>query len=539
MAGQAKIGIIMGSLSDWPTMKRAADVLDELGVAYEAKVVSAHRTPKRLYDYAETAKARGLKVIIAGAGGAAHLPGMTASMTQLPVLGVPVASKALSGQDSLLSIVQMPAGVPVGTLAIGKAGATNAGTAGRADPGAGRRGARQAAGGATRQADSVGSRGTEGRCLRIPAARRSLPARPSASSAAASSAACWRWPRRAWASRRTSIAPTAARPSTWRRAPPRRPSTIRAALRRSPAAVDAVTYEFENVPSTTARHLARLVPVRPSAKALEVAQDRLAEKEFIAGLGIPVAPFRAVDGPAELTRRARRPRRAGHPEDAPAGLRRQGPGARRPGRGRRCRLGSGRRACPRCWRSASPFALELSALVVRGAGRRRSPSTTARATRTRTASCAARWCPRACRQRDLARARDIAGTIAGALDYVGVLAVEMFHLGADAPRGRAPDGQRDRAARAQLRPLDHRGLPASASSRTTCAPWPAGRSARRDRHSDAEMVNLIGAEALDWQRAGRRARRLRSTSTASARRAPGARWATSRGCWPLRPLIGL
>ena len=127
MAEHPKVGIIMGSLSDWPTMKRAADVLTELGVAYEAKVVSAHRTPERLYDYAKAAKARGLKVIIAGAGGAAHLPGMTASMTTLPVLGVPVQTKALSGLDSLLSIVQMPAGVPVGTLAIGEAGATNAG----------------------------------------------------------------------------------------------------------------------------------------------------------------------------------------------------------------------------------------------------------------------------------------------------------------------------------------------------------------------------------------------------------------------------
>src|SRR5262250_1552636 len=126
MAGQARIGIIMGSLSDWPTMKCAADVLDELGVGYEAKVVSAHRTPKRLYEYAETAKARGLKVIIAGAGGAAHLPGMTAAITPLPVLGVPILREALSGQDSLLSIVQMPAGVPVGTLAIGEAGAINA-----------------------------------------------------------------------------------------------------------------------------------------------------------------------------------------------------------------------------------------------------------------------------------------------------------------------------------------------------------------------------------------------------------------------------
>ena len=117
----------MGSRSDWPTMKCAAEALDRLGVAWSAKVVSAHRTPDRLVAFAKGAKAAGFKVIIAGAGGAAHLPGMTASMTELPVLGVPVMSKALSGQDSLLSIVQMPAGVPVGALAIGEAGAKNAG----------------------------------------------------------------------------------------------------------------------------------------------------------------------------------------------------------------------------------------------------------------------------------------------------------------------------------------------------------------------------------------------------------------------------
>src|SRR3954452_6660288 len=120
------VGIIMGSKSDWETMRHAADVLDQLGIAYETRIVSAHRTPKRLYDYAHSAKERGLKIVIAGAGGAAHLPGMTASMTSLPVLGVPVESQALKGMDSLLSIVQMPAGVPVGTLAIGKAGAVNA-----------------------------------------------------------------------------------------------------------------------------------------------------------------------------------------------------------------------------------------------------------------------------------------------------------------------------------------------------------------------------------------------------------------------------
>lgn len=121
------VAIIMGSQSDWSTMKHAADVLKELGVAHDARIVSAHRTPERLYDFAKSAKANGFKVIVAGAGGAAHLPGMTAALTSLPVFGVPVESKALSGQDSLLSIVQMPAGIPVGTLAIGKAGAVNAG----------------------------------------------------------------------------------------------------------------------------------------------------------------------------------------------------------------------------------------------------------------------------------------------------------------------------------------------------------------------------------------------------------------------------
>ncbi|MGB0459624.1 MAG: 5-(carboxyamino)imidazole ribonucleotide mutase [Opitutales bacterium] len=125
-ANNPLVGIIMGSQSDWPTMGEAAALLQQLQIPFESKIVSAHRTPKRLYEYAETAESRGLQVIIAGAGGAAHLPGMTASLTALPVLGVPVQSKALSGQDSLLSIVQMPAGIPVMTLAIGVAGAKNA-----------------------------------------------------------------------------------------------------------------------------------------------------------------------------------------------------------------------------------------------------------------------------------------------------------------------------------------------------------------------------------------------------------------------------
>ena len=123
----ALVGVIMGSKSDWPTMKNATEILEELGVSYEVKVVSAHRTPDLMFEYAETAEKRGLEVIIAGAGGSAHLPGMVASKTIVPVLGVPVQSKALSGHDSLLSIVQMPGGIPVGTLAIGDSGAKNAG----------------------------------------------------------------------------------------------------------------------------------------------------------------------------------------------------------------------------------------------------------------------------------------------------------------------------------------------------------------------------------------------------------------------------
>lgn len=123
---RADVAIIMGSQSDWATMRHAADTLQALGISHDSRIVSAHRTPQRLYDFAGNAKAQGFKVVIAGAGGAAHLPGMTAALTPLPVFGVPVESRALSGKDSLLSIVQMPAGIPVGTLAIGKAGAVNA-----------------------------------------------------------------------------------------------------------------------------------------------------------------------------------------------------------------------------------------------------------------------------------------------------------------------------------------------------------------------------------------------------------------------------
>ena len=211
------VAIIMGSRSDWPTMKHAADALDRLGVAWDAQVVSAHRTPERLFDFATGAKAAGFKVIIAGAGGAAHLPGMAASMTALPVLGVPVQSKALKGLDSLLSIVQMPGGVPVATLAIGEAGAKNAGILAAQilalsdDALADRLAAFREA-----QTDAVARDGRRLTLSDIPAPSR--PARPSASSAAASWAGCCPRPPRASASTSSSSTPRRTAPPVASRA---------------------------------------------------------------------------------------------------------------------------------------------------------------------------------------------------------------------------------------------------------------------------------------------------------------------------------
>ena len=237
------------------------------------------------------------------------------------------------------------------------------------DPGARGRRARQAARGAARQADGVGSRGAARTMPEAAAcARRSRPAPPSASWAAASSAACWRWPPRASASRPTSTARRAARPSTWPRAPPRPPSTIAAALAASPRAVGCRHLRVrERARSRRRSTWPRRVPVRPGAKALEVAQDRLVEKQFIAGLGIPVAPFRGGRRRRGPGRRARRASAPGHPEDAPARLRRQGPGERGARRAMWPRRGTRSARSRRCSRSASPSRCELSALVVRSA----------------------------------------------------------------------------------------------------------------------------------------------------------------------------
>ena len=262
--------------------------------------------------------------------------------------------------------------------------------------------------------------------------------------------------------------------------------------------VDAVTYEFENVAVDTARHLAGLVPVRPGARALEVAQDRLVEKQFIAALGVAVAPFRAVDGPDAARRCALQPRRAGHPEDAAARLRRQRPGEprarRRCGRG----LASGSAPSRPSWRSASAsrssFPLWSCAALPAS-----SPSTIARATPMRTASCVAPWCRQVCPKRISPAPATSPARIAAALDYVGVLAVEMFYLGPEVPPG-------ERLMVNEIAPRVHNSghwtIEACAISQfenhmRAVAGWPLGSA---ERHSDAEMVNLIGKEALDWPR---------------------------------------
>ena len=287
----------MGSQSDWATMRRAAETLDELGVGYEARIVSAHRTPDRLAAFAKGAKAAGFKVVIAGAGGAAHLPGMTAAFTPLPVFGVPIESKALSGKDSLLSIVQMPAGVPVGTLAIGQAGAVNAALlaaavlalndpalaerldAWRARADGGGRGVpqRRRSGMILAPGATIGILGSGqlGRMLAMAALKLGLRCHVYAPERDA--------PAYDAASERTVAA-----------------FDDEAALARFADAVDVVTYEFENVPIGCVEFLERRKPVRPGARALAVTQDRLAEKTFLRDLGLATAPFRAVPDAAAL-----------------------------------------------------------------------------------------------------------------------------------------------------------------------------------------------------------------------------------------------
>ena len=441
----APVAIIMGSQSDWETMRHAAETLKELGVACDNRIVSAHRTPDRLYAFAKGAKAAGFKVIIAGAGGAAHLPGMTASLTELPVFGVPVESKALSGIDSLYSIVQMPAGVPVGTLAIGKAGAINAALlaasvlalsdAALAD--AARRLAQETYGRGRRAPGGIGvtesnqvklkpgdtigilGGGQLGRMLAMAAARLGLrcqifsPDPESPAFDVVLNATCAEY------------------------------ADVEA-LEVFANDVDVITYEFENVPASAALVLSARRPVLPNRKILETTQDRLAEKDFVTRLGIGTADYADVSTAADLREAIARiglpavikTRRFGYDGKGQAIIREGDDPDRDLDRARH------QIRDPRSLRSVRARDLGDRGALGRRRGRmlrrhrkrasRPHPENLARAGRD----------PRRARGRRRAR---IAGKIATALDYVGVLAVEMFVL-ANGGVGTEGAGQRDRAA---------------------------------------------------------------------------------------------
>ena len=303
-AGHPVVGVIMGSSSDWEVMKHAVAMLEDFGVPYEAQVISAHRMPQDMAEYGAAAHARGLRGIIAGAGGAAHLPGMMAALTEVPVFGVPVPSKYLRGEDSLLSIVQMPKGVPVATFAIGEAGAANAAPA--RDRHAGRHGRRPAseAGGVPRPPDAGRARheGSARGLIRMTqsTAFSIAPAAGSACWAAASWAACSVTPPRAWA--KVAVLDPAEECPAGMVAD----LHIRAAyddeagLARLAQQCRAVTTEFENVPADSLRALAARCRVSPAADAVAVVQDRIAEKPSSPRRAFPSSPHAAIRGEADL-----------------------------------------------------------------------------------------------------------------------------------------------------------------------------------------------------------------------------------------------
>ena len=317
----APVAIIMGSQSDWETMRHAAETLAALGVASEKHIVSAHRTPDRLFAFAKGAKAAGFKIIIAGAGGAAHLPGMTASLTELPVFGVPIESKALSGVDSLYSIVQMPAGVPVGTLAIGKPGAINAALARRQRARAERSGAVRQTGRLAQAADRGGSRAPGGFCVTAP---HQVKLKPGDTIGILGGGQLGRM--LAMAAARLGLRCQVFSPD------PDSPAfdvVLNAtcaeyadveALELFANDVDVITYEFENVPAAAAMILAARRPVLPDRKILETTQDRLAEKDFVKRLGIGTADYADVSSAATPACRDRAHRPAGRDQDPPLRL---------------------------------------------------------------------------------------------------------------------------------------------------------------------------------------------------------------------------
>ena len=498
----ALVGVIMGSRSDWETMRHAAETLDELDVAYEVQVVSAHRTPDLLFEYAEGAAERGLEVIIAGAGGAAHLPGMCAAKTALPVLGVPVESKALQGMDSLLSIVQMPAGIPVGTLAIGRAGAVNAALLAAAIVArGGRSSASGSQPGARRAAEAVLADPIR---ARRPRDHRRHPRRRPARAHAG--------PRRRarWACAAT------------RSTPRQRPAAAAAAVLRAafddPAALDragaALRRRDLRVRERAGGALA--LPGRPGAGAPvaeALASPRTGAREALCSASAsPSAAVRARSTSSRASTGRSSSGAAGVLKTAGGGYDGKGQAccARRRRRGARCRSSA---AAPRSWRRSWRFDRELSVIARAGARRRRSPST--RWSRTAPRGHPAPV-PGAAPARAVLRqaAADATRRVADALDYVGVLAWSSSQAGGAvlanelAPRVHNSghwtiEGAVDQPVREP--PAGGVGLPLGAT----------GRRARRDGQPDrrrarppAELLALPGAHVHLYGKAARADRKL-------------------------------
>jgi 5-(carboxyamino)imidazole ribonucleotide synthase len=482
------VAIIMGSQSDWQTMKHAAETLDALDVGYETRIVSAHRTPDRLYAFAKGAKAEGFKVIIAGAGGAAHLPGMTASLTSLPVLGVPVESKALSGQDSLYSIVQMPPGVPVGTLAIGQPGAINAALL---------------AASVLALSDEALSKRLEAWRARQTAAKieppmsEGFPAlKPEATIGILGGGQLGRMlvlaaARLGFKCHVFSPNPDSPAFDVVRRLT-RADYNDTAALDRFAADVDVVTYEFENVPAETATFLAARVPVVPDPNILAITQDRLAEKNFVTALGIGTAPFAGVNSPAELPaaiERVGRPavlktRRFGYDGKGQATI----------------KNGSDPQAA---WREVGarpcileayvPFEREVSVIAARGNdGAVVCFDVTENEHRDHILKFSR--VPAALSEDGAKQAQRIAEIIAHKFDYVGVFAVELFVLrdGSLLVNEIAP-----RVHNSGHWTIDGASVSQFEQHIRAVAGWPL---AQPIRHGRVEMTNLIGQEVEDYRR---------------------------------------
>ncbi len=491
----AAVAIIMGSQSDWDTMRHAAETLGELGVACDKRIVSAHRTPDRLVAFAKGAKAAGYKIIIAGAGGAAHLPGMTASMTELPVFGVPVESKALAGVDSLYSIVQMPAGVPVGTLAIGKPGAINAALLAASvlalnDAAL----AKRLAAWRKKRTDAVAERPEEfgvsdtkavklkpgdtigilgggqlGRMLAMAAARLGLrcqvfsPDPDSPAFDVVLNATCAEY------------------------------ADVEA-LELFANDVDVITYEFENVPASAALILGARRPVLPDHRILETTQDRLAEKDFVTRLGIGTADYADVSTAAGL-------RTAIQKIGLPAVLKTRRFGY--DGKGQAIiREGDNP---DRIWADLGtksaileafiPFEREISVIAARSAdGEVECFDVTENEHRDHILKVSR--APAAIPERLAQEARDVAGKIAGALDYVGVLAVEMFVLESENGPKILVNEIAPRVHNSGHWTLDGASVSQFEQHIRAIAGWPLGKPLR---HGEVTMTNLIGDEINSYE----------------------------------------